>query len=113
MSNKPAQQMTASERAGFLEEAKIHGVLETCRTYGITNATYYAWLERYQQGGVEALAPKERKSAHTAELQTLRRENDRLKRLLAEKELILDIKDALLKKTSQRLNNVEQSPKTL
>jgi transposase-like protein len=98
MPNKPAQQMTSSERAAFLEEAKIHGVLETCRTHGITNATYYAWLERYQQGGVEALASKQKKSGDTSELLTLRRENDRLKRLLTEKDLVIDIKDALLKK---------------
>jgi putative transposase len=113
MPNKPAQQMTSSERAAFLEEAKTNGVLETCRTHGITSATYYAWLERYQHGGIEALARNEKKSDDRAELIALRRENDRLKRLLAEKEIALDIKDALLKKTSQRLNSAQLSPKPL
>jgi hypothetical protein len=39
MPNTTSQQMTSSERAAFLEEAKIKGVLETCRIYGLTNAT--------------------------------------------------------------------------
>jgi putative transposase len=112
MTNKPAQQMTVAERAGFLNEAREAGVVETCRKHGITSKTYYQWLARYQSGGVEALAPQ-KKAAENAELVSLRRENERLKRLLADKELALDIKDALLKKTSQRLANAAALPKNL
>jgi transposase len=85
---------------------------DTLRKHGITSKTYYQWLARYQSGGVEALAPQ-KKAAENAELVSLRRENERLKRLLADKELALDIKDALLKKTSQRLANAAALPKNL
>jgi transposase-like protein len=57
MSNKLAQQMSAAERAAFLEEAHEHGVIETCRSYGISSNPYYQWQEHYQRGGLEALAP--------------------------------------------------------
>jgi len=112
MSIKPAQQMTVAERAALLNEAREHGVVETCRKHGITSKTYYQWLERYQSGGVEALAPH-KKAAANAELVALRRENERLKRLLADKELALDIKDALLKKTNHRLTSASALPKNL
>lgn len=44
------------------------------------------------------------------ELHRLQKENERLKRLLAEKELTISIKDELLKKTSIRMNNGVRSP---
>lgn len=107
MTNKAAHQMSAAERATFLEEARAHGVVETCRGYGISTKTYYQWQEQYQRGGIEALAPKHRsgKNGVSAEVLALRRENEQLKKLLAEKELGLAMKDALLKKTSLRVQN--------
>lgn len=113
MTNKPAQQMSADERAALLEEARQGGVLETCRKYGISSKTYYHWLAAYEQGGISALTPQKSGSGTSAEVTALRRENERLKKLLAEKELALDIKEELLKKTSLRLMNAKESPVSL
>lgn len=61
-------------------------VAEACRTLGISEWTFYRWRKQY--GGMD--------KAGTKQLRELEKENARLKKLLAEKELDLDIlKEAL------------------
>ncbi len=59
---------------------------EACRTLGISEWSFYRWRQKY--GGIEKSDAKQ--------LRELEKENARLKKLLAEKELDLDIvKEAL------------------
>ncbi len=75
------QILRLGERAG--------NIREVCRQQGVTEQTYYRWRKRY--GGMEISEVKR--------LRELERENSRLKRLLADKELALDaMKDLLEKK---------------
>ena len=92
---------TPKEKLMILKEAEIEGILSTCRKYAIHPATYYNWKEKYEEGGVEALKPKS-KNYIDPELKRLREENERLKKLVAEKELALEVKEELLKKILQR-----------
>jgi putative transposase len=89
------------EKLMILREAEVEGVLQTCRKYDVHPATYYNWKEKYEEGGIEALKSKKRNSIDP-EIKRLRGENERLKKLLAEKELALEIKEELLKKVLQR-----------
>ena len=60
-----------------------------CRAHGISENTFYKWRKKY--GGVEVAAIKR--------LRELEHENTRLKRILAERDLELDvIKEVLAKK---------------
>jgi putative transposase len=61
-------------------------VAEACRALGISEWTFYRWRKQY--GGMDKVEAKQ--------LKELEKENARLKKLLAEKELDLDLlKEAL------------------
>ena len=84
-----------------MEDAEVLGVVAACRRHGVDPSTYYIWKDRYESEGVEGLKPRGSKK-EDPELKLLREENLRLKKLLAEKELMLEVKDELLKKVSRR-----------
>ena len=63
-------------------------VAETCRKYGISEPTYYAWKRKY--GSMNEPDVKR--------LRELEKENARLKRLLAERELAIDVMKEFLEK---------------
>lgn len=98
---------SAEEKASIVQEAQEQGMAQTCRKYTISQKTYYQWRDKFEQGGIEALRPQ--KTVIDPELLLLRRENDRLKRLVADKELIISVKDDLLKKISFRTANAVRS----
>jgi transposase len=53
----------AARRLAIIRHAQeVSGnVAGTCRYYGISRQTYYAWLRRYEAGGVEALRDRSRR----------------------------------------------------
>lgn len=92
---------SSKEKLQIIKEAEIEGVIVTCRKHNIDPATYYNWKEKYEEEGFEALKPKNRNHIDP-ELKKLREENEQLKKIVAEKELALQIKEALLKKVLRR-----------
>lgn len=88
---------TAQEKLNIIQEAETQGVTATIRKHGIYSNTYYGWKEKYDNGGFEAL--KKHGSSSTDELKALQKENQKLKELLAEKDLAIRVKDELLKKS--------------
>jgi putative transposase len=90
---------TAEEKLAFIQEAEKDGVVVTCRKYGIYASAYYQWKKRYDTMGIEGLSSWR---SRDPEFERVMRENQRLKQLLADKELELNIKGSLLKKTLQR-----------
>jgi putative transposase len=88
---------TDKEKLAILKEGELHGVKKTLSKYGLYPGTYYYWRKKYKAMGVEGLqhgANKER----LKELKQLRKENEMLKQIVAEKELESKLKDELLKK---------------
>jgi transposase len=89
-------------RRKFTAEEKIRIVLEgvrrdtpirdLCRREGIRPGTYYAWLKEFMEAGKERLT----RDATRAEMQKIKRENARLKQLVAE----LSLQVHVLKKTA-------------
>jgi putative transposase len=90
---------TAEEKLAFIQEAEKEGVVATCRKYGIYASAYYQWKRRYDALGIEGLSSKR---SRDPEFERIMRENQKLKQILADKELELSIKESLLKKTLQR-----------
>jgi putative transposase len=75
----------------ILREAEIgqQSITSICRAHGIAENTFYTWRKKY--GGVDVAAIKR--------LRDLEQENARLKRMLAERDLALDVvKEVLAKK---------------
>ena len=101
----------ASQRKKWSAEEKLHiihevdrcGLIQTMRQHQIAASTYYKWKEKYDLHGEEGL--KETYRRIDPEVKRLQIENLRLKQLLADKELALQVKDELLKKTISRKKN--------
>ena len=93
-------------RRRFTAEEKIRIVLEgfrrdtpirdLCRREGIRPSTYYAWLKDFMEAGKERLTRDMTRDATKGEVQGLKRENARLKQLVAE----LSLQVHVLKKTA-------------
>ena len=75
---------------GILREAAAGGktVGEVCRRHALSEPTFYTWRRRY--GGVG--------ESEVRRLRDLEKENARLKRLLAERDVELDVMKELLGK---------------
>jgi len=93
-------------RRKFIAEEKIRIVLEgfrrdtpirdLCRREGIRPSTYYAWLKDFMEAGKERLTRDTTRDATRTEIQEIKRENARLKQLVAE----LSLQVHVLKKTA-------------
>ena len=93
-------------RRRFTAEEKISIVLEgfrrdtpirdLCRREGIRPTTYYAWLKDFMEAGKQRLTRDTTRDATRTEVQGLKRENARLKQLVAE----LSLQVHVLKKTT-------------
>ena len=77
---------------GFRHEVPVR---ELCRREGIRPNVYYAWLKDFMEAGKEKVARDTVRDATRAEVDALKRENERLKQVVAE----LSLKVHLLKKT--------------
>ncbi len=89
------------EKVAIIKESETLGVVETCRKHGIYATTYYDWKRKYDRGGEAALQPGYSRQEQR-DIKKLERENERLKRLLAEKELEVQLKTELLKKKMEQ-----------
>ena len=93
-------------RRKFTAEEKIRIVLEgfrrdtpirdLCRREGIKPSTYYAWLKHFMEAGKERLTRDTTRDTTKGEIQDIKRENARLKTLVAE----LSLQVHVLKKTA-------------
>lgn len=92
---------SVEEKESMLKDIEKIGIVEGCRKHGIYATTYYSWLEKYKSHGIEGLVGVAKKRADK-DAKKLQQENNRLKKLLAEKDLELSIKDELLKKKMQQ-----------
>lgn len=78
---------------GFRQEVTVN---DLCRREGIKPNVYYSWLKDFMEAGKTRLRADSVRDATQAEVETLRRENERLKQLVAE----LSLDNLVLKKTA-------------
>jgi len=94
-----------STRRRYSAEEKIRIVMEgirgddpvsdLCRREGISSNVYYKWLKEFMEAGKARLKGDEKRDATRAEVEGLRRENERLKVLVAE----VSLENMVLKKS--------------
>lgn len=85
------------EKLKILKEAESNGVQVTLDKYGVYPATFYSWKKKYDSMGEEGFSHG-MTPAHLKEIKRLEKENELLKKLLAEKDIESHLKDELLKK---------------
>ena len=105
---KLIREVRAQTRRRFSAEDKIRIVLEgfrkempvsdLCRREGISSALYYSWLKDFMEAGKTRLKGDTLRDATQSEVKELRRENARLKELVGEQALEIQ----LLKKSLNR-----------
>src|SRR5512136_769924 len=105
---KLIREVRAKTRRQFSAEDKIRIVLEgfrkeilvsdLCRREGISSALYYSWLKDFMEAGKSRLKGDTLRDATQGEVKGLRQENGRLKELVGEQALEIQ----LLKKSLNR-----------
>lgn len=82
----PRRKFTAEEKIRIVPEGfrRDTPIRDLCRREGIHPATYYAWLKDFMEAGKERLVRDNIRDATRSEVQELKRENARLKTLVAE-----------------------------
>ena len=95
------KQWKSDEKLALIEEIKekVH-VVETCIRYGVYPSMFYRWKEIYDTYGVDGLRSGTRQSDPS--VRKLKKENERLKKMLAEKELEVSMLQEAYKKTRRK-----------
>ena len=96
--SKTRRFFSAEERLSILQEGERNGFMETCRKYNLSPNLLSKWKRTYLATGSTASKKRGRK-ALDPELAQLRSENEKLKRIVANQALELEVKSDLLKKT--------------
>ena len=90
------RKFTPEERLSIIQEAQRDGSVEVCRKYNLAPSLLSKWKQRYLNKGVEGLKPNYKKV--DPQIKELEEENQRLKRIIANQALELEVKSELLKK---------------
>jgi len=97
---KHRKRWSIAEKLAIVQHFKIWGATKTAREFGVSAGSIYNWHEAYEENGEAGLLNgKKKEQTESDEIRALKRENDQLKKLVAEKELRLRIQQEMLKKS--------------
>ncbi|MFV0387732.1 MAG: transposase [Pyrinomonadaceae bacterium] len=99
---KHRKRWSVEEKLEILSFYGRWGAAKAAREFEVSTASIFKWRKAFEERGQEGLENRRLDGTGSAELKKLRRENEQLKKLVAEKELRLRIQEELLKKSRQR-----------
>lgn len=88
---------TKQEKLAILKEASEQGVKQTLAKHGIYPATYYSWRKKFKEMGEIGLNHGMNQQ-HLKRIRELEKENQQLKELVAEKELVVRMHEEVKKR---------------
>jgi len=94
--SKSYKRWSKKEKLTILRAAEQEGIVQTCRKFDVSSATFYHWKKVYDAHGEAGFS--ETKSPEDKRFKNLEDENRRLKKLLVDKDLALETQKELLKK---------------
>ena len=97
--SKHRKSWSSSQKLEIINYAKEHSIAKAVREFEVSTGSIYNWQAQYDKDGEAGLKRSNKSNPEQEELRKLRRENQQLKELVAEKELLLRIKEELLKKS--------------
>lgn len=92
------RKFTPEERLSIIQEAQREGSVEVCRKYNLSPSLLSKWKQRYLHKGVDGLKTQYKRV--DPQIRELEDENERLKRIIANQALELEVKTELLKKNA-------------
>jgi transposase-like protein len=95
--SKHQKSWTVQEKQEIVEFYRQNSISEAVRKYDVSNVSIYKWEKVIEESGVEGFSSI-KASKTSADFNKLKRDNERLMRLVAEKEVIISIQNDLLKK---------------
>lgn len=93
--SKSYKKWSKKEKLAVLKAAEEEGVISACRKHDVSTATFYNWKKIYDLHG-EAGFQQDKSSDQL--YKKLEEENRRLKKLLVDKDLALEVQKEFLKK---------------
>jgi len=87
---------SVKEKIEIIEKAAEGDVIGVCRKYGISTGTYYLWRKKYETNGEDGL--KENYQRQDSELKQAEEKVRILSKLLAERDIELEVQREMLKK---------------
>ena len=96
--SKTRRQFSVEQKLAILNEADQQGVTQTLRKHNLSHSVLLRWKNQFNSGGSGSLKPQHRKV--DPELKALQEENARLKKIIGNQALELEVKTELLKKTN-------------
>lgn len=91
---------TEEQMVKILHEADKSPVAEVAKKHGVSEQTLYVWRKRYGQ----------LETADVKQLRTLQQENARLKKLLAERDLEIEVMKEITEKSGERARAARTGP---
>lgn len=95
---KHQKSWSQEEKLTIVKYYKEHGAAKAAKEFNVSSACIYNWVSLLEKGGSSSLFGAN-SSDKDKEILRLQREIQAYKEIIAEKELSLRIKDALLKKS--------------
>jgi len=94
------KRFTAEEKVKIVLEGfrKEIPVAELCRREGIHAQVYYSWLKDFMEAGKSQLQKDNLRQANKSEVKELQKENDRLKNVVGDMALEINILKKIMKK---------------
>jgi transposase-like protein len=98
--SKHRKSWSQPEKMAIINHYKEHGAAATSRQYDVSTGMIYRWVSQFNDKKESTATASKDLDYHR-----LLRENQALKEIVAEKELEIRVKDALLKKTTLNIKN--------
>ena len=87
-----------SDKLEVINHSNKESVLKASRQFEVSQTSIYKWIKLYEEEGESGLRPI-KSQTESSELKRMKRENQQLKELVAEKELRIRIQSEMLKKS--------------
>lgn len=88
---------TKEKKLEILQYGQEHSNIEACRYYGVPESVFYRWRNLFESEGLDGLESRY-KPKQDGRVTELEKENARLKKIIAEQALELDLAKEVIKK---------------